>query len=835
MEKVLCLGCMQEKEQRPVCEHCGFDERTGNHPHQLPVGTILQNQYLIGRVLGQGGFGITYAGWDNLLMVPVAIKEYYPSGTVIRDSRHSTEVTCSGEKTQTYSAHKERFLQEARILAQVSGLPEIVQIKNHFHCNNTAYTVMEYVRGITLKEYLRRNGRPLTVEQTLTVMKPVIAALDKVHKLGLVHRDISPDNIMLQDDGTVKLIDFGTARYVENADVDNPLSKSTESILKHGFAPMEQYQSRGTLGPWTDVYALCCTIYYCMTGKIMLDAPTRVSEDEDLNLQSKIPGLSAAQAAALEKGLAVRAKDRIRSLGELHSLLYPAKIPDPPKAPKVPKNPKPPQTPQPPREPKQPKEPKPPRKPLPKFLMPLLALILCAAGIFAFLPKDTAPSQPAIFSPVSSSTHGTGADSQSPAKEAPSAEDHAVPRPAPASEITLWTYPYGNWGNEAAVTPLLAEFEADTGIRVHVRYLDYVSGDSIVNDAIKNGEMPDLILESPDRIVTAWGKYMVNIDDMFDAEDRAQIYPGALAACYADENTACGYPVVMTVHCMAINKTVFQAAGAMQYIDENTHTWTTEEFRSAMDAVFRYTGVPAGSIYCAGQGGDQGTRALFSNLMGGSFVNPELTAYTWDSPEMIAAMKLLHDMPSVQYNPNIAGGDEIALFYNGNLNAAFCWNIAQQLNPNSAGTGAGKTRNGDEILFMAFPAPEGVTPQLQGLVGCFGIFDQGDPSREEAARIFLRYFCDSEATADAALLANYFPVRTAAEGHNLTNVWSHNPTMMEYAKILPLMGAHISRVPNWSNARMLWWKMLQDLDEAHGNETAITSIAQNYTRQANGQ
>lgn len=813
----ICPGCMQIKQQQPVCELCGFDERTPNQPHQLPVGTVLQNQYLVGKVLGQGGFGITYAGWDKVLQVPVAIKEYYPSGTVIRNSRHSTEVTCSGELQQTFSVHKERFLQEARILAQVSGVPEIVQIKNHFICNNTAYTVMEFVRGITLKEYLRRNGKPLTVEQTLKVIQPVILALDKVHKLGLVHRDISPDNIMIQENGTVKLIDFGTARYVENADVDNPLSKSTESILKHGFAPMEQYQSRGSLGPWTDVYALCCTIYYCMTGRVLVDAPTRVNEEDDLELQKKIPGLTAGQAAILEKGLAVRAKDRIRSLDELYRLLYSApKTAPEKKTHNGKKTEASPNT-------KPVKHTKTSVKPFPRLLTALLAVILCAAGVFLILPKSTDTA--GIRHP----------DPDIPADLPPAAVETEAPQTPPASEITLWVYPIGDWANESAVAPLLAEFEARTGIHVRVEYLTYVDGDDKVRTAIESGTTPDLILESPDRIVGYWGAHMVNIADLLDAQDRAELNPAALEACSRGEQTVLGYPMCMMVHTMAINKTVFQAAGAMQHIDEYTHTWTTEQFRAAMDKVFRYTGVPAGAIYCASQGGDQGTRALVTNLMGGSFVNADRTAYTWDSPRNLAAFKYLHDMPSVQYDISIAGGDEISLFYQGKLNAAFCWNITQQKNPNSAGTGAGKTASGDDILFMAFPAPEGVTPQLQGYVGCFGIFNNGDAAREEAARIFLRYFCDSEATADAVLLTKFFPARTSAESFDLSGVWAHDPVMTEYAKLLPLMGNYCALAPNWTNARLLWWNMLQELCLAHGDEAAITRIVQTYTQRANGQ
>lgn len=207
----LCFGCMQQKESSPVCEHCGYDENTGNLPHQLPLGTLLNNQYLIGKVLGQGGFGITYMGWDQHLSTPVAIKEYFPSGVVHRHAQLGSDVICdSAETPEVFARHRDRFLKEARTLAQLSDIPEIVQIRSYFSANNTAYIVMEYVDGITLKEHLKRLGRPMTESETLAIMEPVLKALQKVHAQHLIHRDISPDNIMLPTKGGIKLIDFGT-------------------------------------------------------------------------------------------------------------------------------------------------------------------------------------------------------------------------------------------------------------------------------------------------------------------------------------------------------------------------------------------------------------------------------------------------------------------------------------------------------------------------------------------------------------------------------------------------------------------------------------------------
>lgn len=316
----LCFGCMQPKENSPVCEHCGFDEHQDNLSHQLPVGTILQNHYLIGKVLGQGGFGITYLGWDQNLSVPVAIKEYFPSGVVQRHTELSRNVSCvNGGTIEVFARHRERFLKEARSLAQLSDIPEIVHILSYFVENDTAYIVMEYVDGITLKNHLEQFGRPMTEDEVLSIMEPVLKALQKVHDHSLIHRDISPDNIMLLKNGGIKLIDFGTVRYID----DSGNSKSTDTVMKGGFAPIEQYNTRGNLGTWTDVYALCATFHYLLTGRRPEEAPARLDNGEKLELLRSRPDLSENFIQILEKGMEVRIADRIQTVKELYELLYP--------------------------------------------------------------------------------------------------------------------------------------------------------------------------------------------------------------------------------------------------------------------------------------------------------------------------------------------------------------------------------------------------------------------------------------------------------------------------------------------------------------------------------
>ena len=399
-------------------------------------------------------------------------------------------------------------------------------------------------------------------------------------------------------------------------------------------------------------------------------------------------------------------------------------------------------------------------------------------------------------------------------------------------EIALWTYPIGGWGNQETVNKLIADFEAaNPGIKVTVEYLDYQNGDDKVNTAIEGGAAPDLIMEGPERLVANWGEkgLMVDLSDLLDSTDISELNPAALYACYATNGKVYEYPLVMTAHCMAINKTVFEAAGAMKYLNAETHTWNSvADFWAAVQAVYEHTGAQVGAVFCGGQGGDQGTRALVNNLNGGTFTNDEHTTYTWNSPENIAALKALVACDGIEFDAGIVGGDEIKYFYNGQLNMAFCWNIAQQLNPNTADTGAGKTASGDEILFMAFPADK--TPQLCGGIWGFGIFNNGDDAKVAAAKTFIKYMCDSAATADAVKAANYFAVRNTAEGTDLSGIWADNKIMAEYNVLMPMLGDYYQVTTGWAEARTAWWNMLQ----AVGAGEDIASSVETWANTANG-
>ena len=285
--------------------------------HCLRKGTRLIGRYTIEGVLGQGGFGITYLGMDELHKKKVAIKEFFPQGIVTRNIEYEDTVTVTlvGEK-DNYEKGKERFLKEAQTMAMFSKDKGIVKALDFFEINNTAYIVMEYLEGVTLKQYLRENKR-IDAEDLVELLVPLIEALDEIHSQGLIHRDISPDNIMVLPDGRIKLMDFGAARdYTEFGE------KSLSIVLKPGYAPPEQYQTHGVQGPWTDIYALCATMYKCITGENPPDAIERVMDDHLKKISAfGIPVLPQIEEAII-KGMSVAANDRYQNVGDFCEDLY---------------------------------------------------------------------------------------------------------------------------------------------------------------------------------------------------------------------------------------------------------------------------------------------------------------------------------------------------------------------------------------------------------------------------------------------------------------------------------------------------------------------------------
>ena len=452
-----------------------------------------------------------------------------------------------------------------------------------------------------------------------------------------------------------------------------------------------------------------------------------------------------------------------------------------------------------------------------KALALLLAMVMTIALVACGCQNDPAPSNP---DPAPATT---------PDEDKTSDPEPAPAEPAGAGEITLWTYPIGDWGNEATVKALTDAFTAETGITVKVDYLSYTDGDDKVNTAITANAAPDLIMEGPERLVANWGANgkMVDLKDMFDDTDMAEINAvneGVMKSCTHTNGAIYEYPLVMTAHCMAVNLNAFKEAGADKYLHLDTHTWTTQEFIDAVAALYAHYNGTVGAVFCAGQGGDQGTRALVNNLYGGTFTNAEHTQYTWDDPLNIQALEQLKSMDGIDFDASLAGADEIAKFYQGALKMAFCWNIAQQLSPNGKGeeTGAEKTVTGDDIAFMSFPSEDG-NSKLQGGIWGFGIFDNGDQARIDAAKQFIKFMCDSAHTVDAVKAARYFAVRSTAEGTDLSGIWADEPIMAEYTKLMPYLGDYYQITTGWAGARTAWWTMLQAVGTGDDVAAAVAS------------
>ena len=338
-----CMGCMSETGGAAVCPHCGFDERTASDsPLYLPLRTVLQGRYTVGRVLGEGGFGITYLGWDATLAIRVAIKEFLPRELAARGTDGRSISAYRGDLAEAFRYGLEKFLEEARVLARFAEHQGIVAVRDFFPAHGTGYLVMSYLEGLTLKDYLARQGGRIPFPQALAILMPVMDALRAVHQVGLLHRDISPDNIFITRDRQVKLIDFGAARAALGAH-----SRSLSVILKPGYAPPEQYGSQGRQGPWTDVYAVGATLYQMLTGQMPPEAPDRLYQDTLKPPAAYGADLPQAAELALFKALAVRVEQRFQSVAELQAALVQAAQGQPAAPPVTMSKPPPPKAPEP--------------------------------------------------------------------------------------------------------------------------------------------------------------------------------------------------------------------------------------------------------------------------------------------------------------------------------------------------------------------------------------------------------------------------------------------------------------------------------------------------------
>lgn len=375
-DRKLCMRCMACKaDEQEACPVCGFIERDFvPEKHHLPPRTILKGQYLVGCALGEGGFGITYIGWDLFLHIPVAIKEYFPSGVVIRDQGQCTVSVFAGKDEQSFLKGRESFFREAQKVARFDNNPGVVSVKNCFIENGTAYIIMEYISGINLGVYASKRGGKLGFEETLRLLETPIRTLNALHGASTYHRDISPENLMLSKTGTVKLIDFGSAMESDSE------KKTRVLMVRSGYSPVEMYSTNGKDGSYSDVYSMAATIYKLITGVTPPAATERLDADPLVRpTMLGVKDITTTQENALMRGLTVQQKDRYQTMAEFFYDLYGRGIDDDP-------NPKP--------------KPKPKRRAL-TFIAALLGVVaLVGVGVLLgrggnFLPFPSATETPA--------------------------------------------------------------------------------------------------------------------------------------------------------------------------------------------------------------------------------------------------------------------------------------------------------------------------------------------------------------------------------------------------------------------------------------------------------
>ena len=323
-EKFYCSRCMREiEDDGKICPHCGYDPFGQRSVWPLEEDTLLQNgRYQIGAVIGSGGFGINYAAYDLSLNHPVAIKEYYPRSLCERASSEDNSVIVNPSHEGLYQSGLFRFIREARILGTLQNLKNVVPVLEWFEANNTAYIVMKHISGVTLEQYVQVNHIP--PQKIIAMMKDIVDALVLVHAQGIIHRDISPTNIMVQDDGTMILIDFGAASAEERM----AQGEDHTVIYNRKYAPIEQYDPSGMQGPFTDVYALSATLYHLLCGSPPKESVARKSGDTLPSPRDRNIPIKKYQDKAIMNGLILQPEKCTPSMAIFRSMLYNLPMPE---------------------------------------------------------------------------------------------------------------------------------------------------------------------------------------------------------------------------------------------------------------------------------------------------------------------------------------------------------------------------------------------------------------------------------------------------------------------------------------------------------------------------
>lgn len=321
MANELCMNCFSVKGQYEVCPFCGYAEGTlPKQPHYLTPGTILWNRFLVGTVIGAGGFGITYKCFDTTLGVTVAAKEFYPAGLVNRAPGERRVGLLSGEKEGQYKERLQRFLMEAQSVAQFGKAKDIVNVFDFFEENGTAYIIMEYIDGVLLKDYLEKQGI-IEPETAISIIMPIMEAVKKIHSKGIIHRDISPDNIFITNENTIKVFDFGAAQLNESKE-----GMAAEPVIKVGYSPLEQYRDKSKKGFYTDVYAVGAILYQMLTGVKPMESTEREFKDELKSPRELGVQISANMDRAVMEALSVRTEFRFQGILQFQEALQNKRI-----------------------------------------------------------------------------------------------------------------------------------------------------------------------------------------------------------------------------------------------------------------------------------------------------------------------------------------------------------------------------------------------------------------------------------------------------------------------------------------------------------------------------
>jgi len=388
------------------------------------------------------------------------------------------------------------------------------------------------------------------------------------------------------------------------------------------------------------------------------------------------------------------------------------------------------------------------------------------------------------------------------------------------TSISFWTYPIGNFSDSGTVNKFIRAFNKKyPDIKVNVEYLNYNNGDDQVIAAMEAHTTPDVIMEGPERLVSNWAArgHMLDISDMWTAEKLKNINKTSsetAQACRGSDGKYYEYPLCITAHSMAINYQIFKKAGALKYLDLKNRTWTTAGFIQACKKIADSGLVDSPAvIYCGGQGGDQGTRALVTNLYNASFTNAAHTRYTINNAAGIRALKTLTDMKKRGYitcNSNIQASDELKLFAAEKTAMTFAWNASNEANYVSD--------PGFTPYAMTFPSDSGQPELCSGIWG-FGIFDNGSDERASAARKFIHFICDDSSQAAVSVRATGFFPSDSSLG-NVYEGTAQETLMSTYSDMQKYIGDYYSITPGWAAQRTAWWNMLQQIFSGTDPETA---------------